>query len=749
MTESLLPVPGMLIPPSNLRVAKARELAAVVVPDTIPYVHFIECRRRDEVLGDEVIVLEVEVELPQRKQTPIARFERVAVGFSLDDRTYPEVLALRPDFPMLKHLNQRVDEFPRSLCLYEEPYAEVRLHWTPTGFVERIRTWLARAASGELHLPDQPLEPLLIGAFAYLALPPDLSASAMADRPAPLIGYFMEESGAPIFFGVQYAAGAPRDAFKSAKMIAMVVNGKPQTHGVIRRTPQTLLELHALMEDAGDDLLGELRVRLQRWQADSLYTTYRDKRLLIIARLPKKRVLDGPIEAVDLAAFLCDRLTLKQVGEQIGVRERDHAGVPRGINTTRRGEHVSLIPLQPVEALSRSLAARLNGETQPDNTRILLVGGGAVGSQLFANLVRAGFGAWTIVDRDQWLPHNFARNSLPGTMMGRAKATAQAEYAAQIVGDASVTAVIADVLTPSNDRAQLAAYYHAADVILDTSASVAVARYLARDVASNARRASFFLSPSGDDAVMLVEDRARQMSLDHLEMEYYRAVVCDPALARHLEKGNGSIRYARACHDLTSRIPQDRVALFAATGSRAFRARVAGAGASITIWRATDEEEAVNRFVITPAPRVSTGAGGWTLSISKAALDVVRRARADKVPNETGGVLVGATDMQRRLLYVVDALLSPPDSEEWPTSYIRGCEGLAARIREIEGMTQGMLGYIGEWHSHPPGHGFTPSPDDRAAFAWLADELGRDGQPPLMLIVGDGDEVGWFAEQMP
>lgn len=748
MDDASLPLPGATSAPGDLRIVKARDLADIVRPDTLPYVHLIECRRCEPSDGDEIVVLAVEVELPQRKQAAIERVERIAIRFSPGDETYPEILALRPDFPLLPHLNQRVEEFPRSLCIYDEPYDEVRLHWTPVAFVERIRTWLARVARGDLHLADQPLEPLLMGSPYYLMIPPSLSTRTGHARPDALIGYAIEEAGGVPFFVVRRATQQGRDAFKDAKSVAMVLEGKPQVHGVIRRTPQNVSELHALMATAGDDFLGDFRTRLQRWQGDPWYSAYRNKGLLLVLRLPKTRTMGGPVEAIDLAAFLCDGMTVKQVGEQIGVRDRGRGGAPQAINGARRGECVPLTPLQPVEALSRPLAAQLNGCAQPDNPRIALVGAGAVGSQLFDNLARTGFGAWAIVDRDRWLPHNFARNPLSGAAIGRAKATALAAHARQIVGDLVITPVVADVLHPGENSGDLKAAFRDANVILDTSASVAVARHLARDVASVARRISFFLNPSGSDAVMLGEDTARSLPLDHLEMEYYRALLHEPGLAGHLEAVGESIAYVRGCHDRTSRIPQDRVALHTATGSRALRKCLGSPDASIAIWRATEDGE-VARHCVAPSACTIATAGAWTLSISDSVLTTARRARAAKGANETGGVLIGAIDASRKVIYVADVLLSPPDSEEWPTCYIRGCVGLAARVAEIERTTLNMFGYLGEWHSHSPGHSCAPSRDDRRAFTWLADEVARDGQPPLMLIVGDGGEVAWFVGEMP
>ena len=122
--------------------------------------------------------------------------------------------------------------------------------------------------------------------------------------------------------------------------------------------------------------------------------------------------------------------------------------------------------------------------------------------------------------------------------------------------------------------------------------------------------------------------------------------------------------------------------------------------------------------------------------------------RHAQLPNETGGVLVGAHDTQRKVLYLVDALPSPPDSEEWPSLYIRGSQGLTQRIGEVEEATDGQLGYAGEWHSHPMGHGPAPSGDARKVFAWLEEHMSLEGLPAAMLIVAEHDSA-LFVGSMP
>jgi proteasome lid subunit RPN8/RPN11 len=190
------------------------------------------------------------------------------------------------------------------------------------------------------------------------------------------------------------------------------------------------------------------------------------------------------------------------------------------------------------------------------------------------------------------------------------------------------------------------------------------------------------------------------------------------------------------------------VALHAAIGARAFRAALAAKSASISIWRTNEEDLGVAHLKIVPTEVIEQRVGEWTVVTDRSLLDRVANTRHEKLPNETGGVLVGTHDMQRKILYVVDALPSPPDSAEWPCIYIRGSQGLARRVEEIERITDGQLGYIGEWHSHPGGHDPSPSADDRKVFAWLEEHLNLDGLPATMLTVGQ-DDSALYVGRMP
>jgi hypothetical protein len=118
--------------------------------------------------------------------------------------------------------------------------------------------------------------------------------------------------------------------------------------------------------------------------------------------------------------------------------------------------------------------------------------------------------------------------------------------------------------------------------------------------------------------------------------------------------------------------------------------------------------------------------------------------RQERLPNETGGILLGVFDTQRERVYVVDFIPSPSDSQEWPTAYYRGVTGVPERLAQVSARTGRQVAYAGEWHSHPNGCPTLPSTDDQLVFAWLRQHRRFDGLPALMAIAGEHDTTSWY-----
>ncbi len=111
--------------------------------------------------------------------------------------------------------------------------------------------------------------------------------------------------------------------------------------------------------------------------------------------------------------------------------------------------------------------------------------------------------------------------------------------------------------------------------------------------------------------------------------------------------------------------------------------------------------------------------------------------RKNRLPNETGGILFGVVDIPDKSIHLVEASPSPPDSIEESGGYTRGTQGVADLMESMRQRTRGQLGYVGEWHSHPPRATPLPSRTDLRQIDWLAALFDMDSQPALMLIASD------------
>lgn len=739
----------------DLTLSKSREIAEHLSSGKMNWVELLECYRHlssenssETKIIAETIIFTVEVELPQHPVFPIQSFERVAVTFKPEDNRFPGVYALRADFPKVSHLNLESFEFPRSICLYDKPYSEIKLGWTATAFIERIRNWLADTAMGVLHKAGQPLEPLLVGSDAFIILPANIWTNLSLTELAKIRMHVNQwDKGRFCFYGQSYGSDNRQN---NLIFSILPIIGKPQKHGRIRQKPQNLTELHNFLKNAGLDLLDELR--------KSFKTFNRDKQtlssgLILLIQLPKTREEGEAVEIVDTLAFVCvkgyaDKVnvfqSIAEIGEQIDVwKVQDgNAGFVLKSDETKMGDSVNLWMLSPCFNFSRKNAPVWSGTKKRLESKIAAVGMGALGSQVFLNFVRTADGEWMTIDKDVLLPHNFVRHAAYGASAGFAKAEFTAIIANHTIEEPAIAhSIVADVLEPGEKTEILERTFLESEVILDFSASVAVARHLALDINAPTRRISLFLNPLGNDLVLLAEDRERKITLDMLEMQYYRMISNDSGLRGHLKPPTGQVRFSTSCREISNQILPEKVALCAATGTFALRRVLTQETATLTVWRSNEDGE-IKKFSVLPAPVLKIYQDGWTVKTDDDLLQKITNWRKEKLPLETGGILLGSYDMQRKIIYVVDAQPAPPDSIERKTHFIRGNVGLKQIIEKTEKETLGNIQYIGEWHSHPPGYSVNPSIDDKRLLTFLATEQQKDGNPALIMIIGN-DEISW------
>lgn len=744
MTNAYVGARGDAALASALRSPKARDLAERLSEGSLPFAWLVECRTMETV---DTVVLEVEPEIPQVREHDIRPVERVAVCFDHDDSRTPQFFALREDFPATAHLYPPVDAVPKQLCLFEEEHADLRRRWTAAFFVRRLQDWLRLTARGELHADDQPLEQALAGTGNRIILPHALATPGDVGRLGQAVE--LRVTGDDEHRGALLILTARIEGVSEAghgRYSALSFTSRPHGPAAITVTPRTISELHAFLATEGDDLIGVLRRRLMDWpRSDNAL----DSQLILIVRIPKQRRETAQIESVETWAFLAP--TARQLGTALGVWDSTPNGFGLMIppREDRRGETAPLNGLAVHFRISRLAAAQLNGRDRADDRRVVAIGAGALGSQVILNSARTAFGRWTIVDRDRLLPHNVVRHGLGEFGVGHHKAIAVASVANGLTDDEpAFEALVADVLAPGQDRERINEHLKSASLVVDLAASVPVARYLALEAPGSARRVSQFLNPTGSDLVMLVEDRERTVRLDMLEMQYYRAVLRDPRLREHLRRPDERVRYGRSCRDVSLRLPQELVGLHAAIAARQLRVAAEDDGAAIYIWRSGGSALEVSASSIGVSPVTRRELRGWNVAYDDELVETIQRLRTRRLPNETGGILLGAYDVERKIVYVVDTIPSPVDSDERRTLYIRGHAGLREDLEAARRQTLDQIEYVGEWHSHPDGIGSLPSEDDLNVLHWLAGHMDADGVPGVMMIACEHDSPTVLLAQM-
>jgi integrative and conjugative element protein (TIGR02256 family) len=460
-----------------------------------------------------------------------------------------------------------------------------------------------------------------------------------------------------------------------------------------------------------------------------------DQHCLIVVRTPIERS-QGNVGGESAKAFLTE-CKAGVLAEKLGAFwEGDGFGgmliapPPMDFDALRR---LSLMPMDVYRPFDRAVAQAASGTVGASaaSAEVTLVGAGALGSQVALTAARMGLGTWMVVDPDHLLPHNMARHGLSPLLVGWAKAEAVSHEIQSLLGKGTAKAVVGRI----DDASKAGEALSSAALVIDASASVPTARWLATASGHAGRTASVFLNPLGTDLVTLVEGEARVPRLDHVEMSYYWALANGDGPEDHLSGGKVGLYPSGGCRTPSLTISQADVGALAPFAAKRLLQDALPSGGVIEIRRASPD--GVTVFRSSAAEYREAALGEWTVAVSADLIKGVAADRREAGPLETGGVLVGTWDRVRKRVYVVGHYAPPPDSVSEMTGFVRGASGVYQTLETVQRRTAGNLTYIGEWHTHPPGHRSQPSAHDRILLRWIGDVLVYLDVPALMLIVGE------------
>ncbi|MCG8520942.1 MAG: ThiF family adenylyltransferase, partial [Pseudomonadales bacterium] len=494
-------------------------------------------------------------------------------------------------------------------------------------------------------------------------------------------------------------------------------------------------------------LFADLRQRFSTWLSERQPPAWRiNARFAVILETPIIAPDGAPQDGTDLRAFVTDQ-SVGDIAVALGVALAAEPGEGSKVGFVKPLMHqqadtdaVRAVAAQSAEVhyeFDRKLATQISGRHTEDGRQVVMVGAGAIGSQVADCLVREGRFRWTIVDDDRLLPHNLARHIARKGDVTKEKASFVASSLSATLEDTErvACAKVANVMTHGPARAEIDQALEQADLIVDATASVLAERYLS-DHSAAARRASIFFNPSGDAAVLLAESADRSPTLRELEAQYLSLVARDSALAGHLAPTAGTYAYTGACRAITNLIPQSRIMALCGLVANGLAKAADQDNAAIRIW-SLREPGAVEIHAPAVTPADSFEALEWTISVDQGLTGRILAMRAAHLPKETGGVLTGIVDIPAKRIQLVDAAPAPPDSKSSTNGFERGTSGVQEYLERVFEQTRGQVRYVGEWHSHPPRAATLPSPTDLSQIDWLATLFDMDTLPALMVIAGD------------
>jgi hypothetical protein len=717
---------------------QARDVLAFLQRHASRFATVVEVRKD---ANRDLIVVDILTGAPQAPVYPILRGERIGILFYREDRL-PSVVMLRDTFPDTEHQQIVPEGHPFVICIDDRPWSEARLTWTPAELVDRIVWWFRRAARGELQDARQPLDPILMGSGLSFIMPRSILDAAGAHD---LVGEY--EPTFKNMLRVRRRAEVGRLTAGMEPVTVMAYRIVPQRMERMRRAPTEIAGLATWLNNRGVDLLADLRTRLaDAFDKGTAAAWQLQGRAAVIVEIPIQSPRDDRDTGVDVRAFITSRsagdiavslgIALKQEDRSEGSRVGYVKAIPA---TSPDMTGLAAIVVQSAEVnleFERDLATRLAGRQTVDARRAVLVGAGAIGSQVADDLTREGRFEWTIIDDDQVLPHNLARHIAVSAEVTKPKAEIVAAHLNSILSGAPIAVPIsANLFSTGGAEEAVRRALDNAEIIIDTTASVVAARALS-DGPFAARRISAFFNPTGEAAVVLAEPCDRSATLRDLEAQYYGLLLRTPHLADHLGKLAQTVAYTGACRAITNRIPASRAAILSGLAANGIASIVDRDDGAIQVWSlSASGEVAVDAPALEPVIRYR--AKGWTIGIDVGVIRRICTMRQAKLPRETGGILFGLVDIPAKQIQLVEATPAPPDSVEEPGQFVRGMEGVDEMMEDVQRRTAGQIRYVGEWHSHPPRYSARPSAVDGMQLDWLAALMGMDSMPGLMVIAAD------------
>ncbi len=405
--------------------------------------------------------------------------------------------------------------------------------------------------------------------------------------------------------------------------------------------------------------------------------------------------------------------------------------------------------------LTKRLAREISTTQTLENGDLVIIGCGAVGSKIALSLARSGETDLCLVDGDELSPHNMVRHALLADSVGTNKAKALKAVIEEIYrsdrANISIdifTDEIQEIVHSSN-----AFKLTQSKAIIDCSASSNVLNFFTnKQMLEMPPVIRCEITDKGKVGVCYSEGKHRNPRVDDLQAILFDLSLDNPRISSwlidHKLESEGmtgaalqDIDIGMSCSSSTLKLADDVISYHSATFTMGLR-KVLNSNNDVGNIRVSyyDEKDEISgcifEFEVRKFLVFNSGedTNSWEVRVSDNAVNFMSEQLRRAIPAETGGILVGYLQPKRKIIYVTRALNAPPDSQASPYAFIRGISDSPEIIDEIGRLSGGLLGYVGEWHTHPFGSSRLSSRDITSAQMIKA-TLDKVGLPTHIIVV--------------
>jgi len=653
------------------------------------------------------VSLEIKVDMPAKG--PVCDINDIESICFLLGGTFPNqrpLVLVRHDFPPVVHLGSRKGKY-RMICLTRR---EPNDWWCGKTFVDIVKEsyeWLCDAAAGKLIKEDDPFEPLI----ASGTTPVELNIETAKRECSKHNGSWKTTAKMRV---VKNGSGTCFIVGKEGEVPTQVWYQEKEQIEPWIDPPSCKEELLAMMARVGFD-----EKRIEYW-------IDRGKiRLLLVVGVKRGREVLGRLGTDEWVAFELKRKKAKE-------------RCPWNIET-----HLVLERFAP-------LIAALTSGFQEQTNEVVIIGGGALGSEVCESLARSGIVRISLIDNDTLQPHNLARHTLMPRDIGDYKADALARKLNSLFEKEVCTPInknFLDITSPELDTiAKNAA------CIIDCSASIAVQLRLGDGLLEEKPLISAYQIDAGCGTVVLYSPAGKAGKPYLLEAILATKWRNTPIIANWFKESGEAITIGGGCSSITSQISSSIIKLGAGwISDKILRLVSSRDWPEIAYMEMLEYDNRALNSMHLHRQKVDDIFLGkteeWKIWTPKYVIDQISQLARSALPNETGGVIIGRLDKQRKMACITEAWKAPIDSKATRTGFSRGLAGLKNKIAMLEKDTNEYLSYVGEWHSHPPLQRTDLSSIDTPTAKRMARELEEDRIPAVCLVTNSKDWRAHIVEQ--